>query len=306
MLRLGWMGEAEGAIEYRWLPRPAARSAGQTPYAPIDYARETSAPRLRTPPPVGDRVGGVVFSKPAAGSEPAWEHKQAGVILVGEWWGVDTHVLRLGRSIAAAGFDVVCLDVFRDGPEAIPVDVTRSYHTEDGLRDAFAESAHKMKTCDWSSALVDVAAAAEWLRQGVPGPAARTGSDSVAIVGCSFGAVLALLAAASRKAHGRNDDAVLDDTLPAPVDAAVAFYGLPEGRFTGGSACFWDPARVAVPCQLHFPSAAPGLAGFDDVSRGRALLDELRAAPAARAWSGRSHELHEYLVRPCRETEQVE
>ena len=298
------MGEAaEGAIEYRWLPRPAARPAGLTPYAPID-APETSAPRrLRNPPPVGDRVGGVVFPKPAAGPEPAREQKQAGVILVGEWWGIDSHVLQLGRSIAAAGFDVVCLDIFRDGPGAIPVDVRRRYHTAEGLRDAFAESAHKMKTCDWASALVDVAAAAEWLRheEGGAGTAGRARSDSVAVVGCSFGAVLALLAAAaSRTADQSNDDAVCEDTLPPPpVDAAVAFYGLPEDRFTGGSARLWDAARVGVPCQLHFPSAAPGLEGFDDVARGRALLDELRAAAAG---SGRSHELHEYLVRPCRHT----
>ena len=116
--------------------------------------------------------------------------------------------------------------------------------------------------------------------------------------GLAYAALLA--AAASRTADQSNDDAVCEDTLPPPpVDAAVAFYGLPEDRFTGGSARLWDAARVGVPCQLHFPSAAPGLEGFDDVARGRALLDELRAAAAG---SGRSHELHEYLVRPCRHT----
>ena len=68
------------------------------------------------------------------------------------------------------------------------------------------------------------------------------------------------------------------------VDAVVAFYGLPDDRFTGGAARLWDAARVRVPCQLHFPSAAPGLEGFDDVAEARALLPAL--APGS--------ELHEY------------
>jgi dienelactone hydrolase len=158
-----------------------------------------------------------------------------------------------------------------------------------------------MRTCDWASALVDVAAATAWLRGGGPtGTDANTASESVAIMGCSFGAVLALLAAASRTTEFSSDDTPLGGRLDnqrccAPVNAAVAFYGLPDDRFTGGSASLWDPAQIAVPCQLHFPSAAPGLDGFDDVSRGRELLEKLQANVGAP--SGLSHELHEYLVR---------
>jgi dienelactone hydrolase len=302
------VGATEGAIgdswHYRWLPRPPAEPADRTPYAPCSEAAPDAATasfRLLRPPLIGDRVGGPVFA--AAVQDTAAEKespaKRRSVIVVGEWWGIDTHVLQLGRTLAAAGFDVLCLDIFRDGPEAIPVDVTRSYDTTRGLREAFTESAHKMSTCDWTSALVDVAAAAAWLRHGGPtGTDAKTASDSVAIVGCSFGAVLALLAAASSTAERASDTRgrADDQRCSIPINAAVAFYGLPDDRFTGGSASLWDPEHVAVPCQLHFPSAAPGLDGFDDVSRGRELLGKL-PEPNVGQPGGGSHELHEYLVR---------
>lgn len=295
-------GEVEGSLqhgEYVWLPRPAATPAHATPYAPLEHATAAET-RLLTPPRVGSQVGAVHFAAlpEAAGSQRA---KAAGVVLVGEWWGIDTHALEIGRGVAAAGFNVLCLDIFRDGPAAIPVDATRSYDTSAGLESAFVESAHKMQTCDWCSALVDVAAAAEWLRQ-------RTASaqmedlvvnDRVGIVGCSFGAVLALLAA-TRLTLKHSGPSTVDKEggeLPsASVNAAVAFYGLPDDGFTGGSGRLWDPGRVVAPCQLHFPSAAPGLEGFDDVSKGRELLDAMRKGTTA-AHDGGSHELHEYLVR---------
>ena len=144
---------------YRWLPRPPATPSDRTPYAPMPTETRdavsgevTKSSRLVEPPPVGDCVGCVVFSAVAAADETvevqARDAKHCGVILVGEWWGIDTHVLKLGRSLACAGFDVLCLDVFRDGPGAIPVDLTRGYDTPVGLQCTFQESAHKMKTCN--------------------------------------------------------------------------------------------------------------------------------------------------------------
>jgi dienelactone hydrolase len=336
-----------GGGQYVWLPRPAAVPEGRTPFAAMDPATAagqqegggaTAAAaaaaaalplRLRAPPAVGSRIGGVFFPTTATPEL----HSSGSVIVVGEWWGIDSHVLQLARHLAAAGFDVLCLDVLRDGPRAIPVDVTRGYETAEGLAAAFAESAHKMKTCDWRSALVDVGAAADWLRsrrrqqrltQAAAAAAEEEAAEAVAveerrngvgILGCSFGAVLALLSAAGHETAGDPAVAAMSSGVapsPPPVEAAVAFYGLPDERFTGGAVRLWEPAWVQAACQLHFPSAAPGLEGFDDAAKGRELLELLEVeeggggggggGAGAGAGGGKRHELYEYTVHPCETT----
>ena len=333
-----------GGGQYVWLPRPAAVPEGRTPFAAMDPATAagqqegggaTAAAaaaaaaaalplRLRAPPAVGSRIGGVFFPTTATPEL----HSSGSVIVVGEWWGIDSHVLQLARHLAAAGFDVLCLDVLRDGPRAIPVDVTRGYETAEGVAAAFAESAHKMKTCDWRSALVDVGAAADWLRSRrrqqrlTQAATAAAGEEAVAaveerrngvgILGCSFGAVLALLSAAGHETAGDPAVAAMSSGVapsPPPVEAAVAFYGLPDERFTGGAVRLWEPAWVQAACQLHFPSAAPGLEGFDDAAKGRELLELLEvveeggvAGGVGGAGGGKRHELYEYTVHPCETT----
>ena len=84
------------------------------------------------------------------------------MIVVGEWWGVDSAALQLAERLAASasstsppnrkltpsppltdsvceqlGVRAIVLDIFRDGPEEIPVDLKRHYDTPEGLASAF-------------------------------------------------------------------------------------------------------------------------------------------------------------------------
>lgn len=162
--------------EDRW-PRPATRprrqgSAGSTRWyrgrrapaadgGPVAAALPAALPprRLSDPPPVGDFVGCVLFPPPAA---PHPGKSGGGVIVVGEWWGVDSAALQLAERLAASasstsppnrkltpsppltdsvceqlGVRAIVLDIFRDGPEEIPVDLKRHYDTPEGLASAF-------------------------------------------------------------------------------------------------------------------------------------------------------------------------
>ena len=111
----------------------------------------------------------MLFVPPAA---PTPARNGGGVIVVGEWWGIDSAALQLAAQLAdSLGVRVFALDVFRDGQKEIPVDLKRGYETPEGLARAFGESAHKMATCDWASAVEDVGAVAAWLKQRQPSEA---------------------------------------------------------------------------------------------------------------------------------------
>ena len=74
-----------------WVGLPLGAS---TPYAATASAAEGEPPPSRTlshPPTVGDTVGGVLFPAATGAGPPS------AVIVVGEWWGVDSHTLQCLR-----------------------------------------------------------------------------------------------------------------------------------------------------------------------------------------------------------------
>ena len=280
-------------MQYTRVPRPTSTAL---PFEPL---LSSSLPRLRTPVPLGSCSAGLLFapSAPSAAAGTASGSSVVvgvpGVILVGEWWGIDTHIINLARNLAAAAECVVfCLDFYRDGADALPVDEARKFANADVLAEAYVECAHKMRTANWMGAVQDVDAISSWLldeRHGRDSAVAQPEFHalkgiivrSVHVVGASFGAVVSLLAAE----HCRR------------IDSVVAFYGLPDAQHTGGAASVFTPENVAVPCQLHFPTSSP-IPGFDDLAAARSLLPRLgrskllphhsTAAPAGH------HELIEY------------
>ena len=91
----------------------------------------------------------------------------------------------------------------------------------------------------------------------------------VVIVGCSFGAVLALLSA-------QTQPTATGVAAPPDLRAAVAFYGLPDVKHTGGSLGLWSPARVVSPSAI-MPAVACGPWIFSD----RLLVVAVHPLPAA-------------------------
>jgi dienelactone hydrolase len=199
-----------------------------------------AVPGLCTPAVASDASCGLWFEPcDHASSAERLVGARTGVVLVGEWWGIDSHTIGLAKVLASHGLAVFCLDFFRDGAQALPVDETRNYSNSACLETAFVESAHKMRTANWSAAVEDVRAVCSWLRGRGAGAGASSDSGppvhgrvgSVVVMGASFGAVVSLLCASSSDGSGDGEGSF--------VDAAIGFYGLPDATHTGGAIRQW-------------------------------------------------------------------
>jgi carboxymethylenebutenolidase len=128
------------------------------------------------------------LAKPDAGTGP-------GVLVIQEWWGLDSGIKATTERLAAAGFVAMAPDL---------------YHGELAEHDEMDKAAHLMQSMPPDRAGRDMSGAVDYLA----GHPAVT-SASIGVVGFCMGGMLAFLIAANR---------------PDLVKAVVAFYGFPQGN----------------------------------------------------------------------------
>jgi carboxymethylenebutenolidase len=126
--------------------------------------------------------------RPPNGSGP-------GVVVVQEWWGLDTGIKTSAERLADAGFVALVPDL---------------YHGELAEHTEMDKAAHLMSTLPADRAARDMSGAVDFLA----GNEAVT-SDGIGVVGFCMGGMLAWLLATNR---------------PDQVKAVVSFYGFPQGE----------------------------------------------------------------------------
>lgn len=127
------------------------------------------------------------LATPAGGSGP-------GVLVVQEWWGLDSGIKEMTDRLAADGFVALAPDL---------------YHGELAGHDEMDKAAQLMQAMPADRAGRDMSSAVDFLA----GHASVT-SDGIGVVGFCMGGMLAFILAANR---------------PDKVRAAVPFYGYPQG-----------------------------------------------------------------------------
>jgi carboxymethylenebutenolidase len=128
------------------------------------------------------------LAKPAAGSGP-------GVLVIQEWWGLDSGIKEMADRLATAGFVALAPDL---------------YHGKLAGHDEMDKAAHLMQSMPPDRAGRDMSGAVDYLSSH---PAVT--STSIGVVGFCMGGMLAFLIAANR---------------PDKVKAVVPFYGFPQGN----------------------------------------------------------------------------
>lgn len=134
----------------------------------------------------GDRAPGYLVL-PASGSGP-------GVVVIQEWWGLDSGIRTMADRLAEAGFVALAPDLYRG---------------ELAGHDEMDKAAELMGALPPDRAARDLSGAVDFLA----GHDATTG-DGLGIVGFCMGGMLTFLLAALR---------------PDRITAAVPFYGFPQG-----------------------------------------------------------------------------
>src|SRR6476620_1724503 len=127
------------------------------------------------------------LARPKSGSGP-------GVLVVQEWWGLDSGIKEMADRLAAAGFVALAPDL---------------YHGELAGHDEMDKAAQLMQSLPPDRAGRDMSGAVDHLA----GLDAVT-SDGIGVVGFCMGGMLALIIAANR---------------PDQIRAVVPFYGFPQG-----------------------------------------------------------------------------
>lgn len=126
--------------------------------------------------------------KPPDGTGP-------GVVVVQEWWGLDSGIKEMAERLGAAGFVALVPDL---------------YHGELAAHDEMDRASQLMQELPPDRAARDMSGAVDYLA----GHEAVT-NDEIGVVGFCMGGMLALILAAQR---------------PDKIRAAVAFYGFPQGE----------------------------------------------------------------------------
>jgi carboxymethylenebutenolidase len=126
--------------------------------------------------------------KPSGGSGP-------GVLVMQEWWGLDSGIKEMAERLGAAGFVALVPDL---------------YHGELAAHDEMDKAAHLMQSLPPDRAARDMSGAVDYL---VRHDAVT--SAGIGVVGFCMGGMLAFMIAANR---------------PDEVKAVVAFYGFPQGE----------------------------------------------------------------------------
>jgi carboxymethylenebutenolidase len=124
---------------------------------------------------------------PASGSGP-------GVLVIQEWWGLDSTTKEMTDRLGAAGFVALAPDL---------------YHGELAAHDEMDKAARLMQSLPPDRAGRDMSAAVDYLANH-----SAVTSDGIGVVGFCMGGMLSFIIAANR---------------PDKVNAVVAFYGFPQG-----------------------------------------------------------------------------
>jgi len=124
---------------------------------------------------------------PSAGSGP-------GVLVIQEWWGLDSGIKEMTERLGAAGFVALAPDL---------------YHGELAAHDEMDKAAHLMQSLPADRAARDMSGAVDYL-----GSHPSVTSDGIGVVGFCMGGMLSFIIAANR---------------PDKVKAVVPFYGFPQG-----------------------------------------------------------------------------
>ena len=125
--------------------------------------------------------------KPASGSGP-------GVLVIQEWWGLDSGIKTMADRLGAAGFVALAPDL---------------YHGELAAHDEMDKAAHLMQSLPPDRAGRDMSGAVDYLANH---PAVT--SKGIGVVGFCMGGMLSFIIAANR---------------PDTIKAVVPFYGFPQG-----------------------------------------------------------------------------
>jgi len=137
--------------------------------------------------PSNGSVASGYLVKPPAGSGP-------GVLVIQEWWGLDSGIKEMTDRLGAAGFVALAPDL---------------YHGQLAAHDEMDKAAHLMQTMPPDRAGRDMSGAVDYLASH-----AAVTSDGIGVVGFCMGGMLAFIIAANR---------------PDKVKALVPFYGFPQG-----------------------------------------------------------------------------
>ena len=125
------------------------------------------------------------LAEPASGTGP-------GVLVIQEWWGLDSGIKHWADRLAAAGFVALAPDL---------------YHGELAAHDEMDKAAHLMQSLPADRAGRDMSGAVDYL-------SANSTGKGIGVVGFCMGGMLSFLIAANR---------------PDKVKALVPFYGFPQG-----------------------------------------------------------------------------
>jgi carboxymethylenebutenolidase len=162
----------------------------------------------------GHRASGYLVTPPTG--------RGPGVLVIQEWWGLDSGIKEMADRLGAAGFVALAPDL---------------YHGELAAHDEMDKAAHLMNAMPADRAARDMSGAIDYLA----GHPAVTGAK-LGVVGFCMGGMLAFLIAASR---------------PDKVAAVVPFYGFPQGA----SEPDWSKLTAAISGHMaekddFFPPAA--------------------------------------------------
>jgi carboxymethylenebutenolidase len=162
----------------------------------------------------GNKASGYLAT-PASGSGP-------GVLVIQEWWGLDSGIKEMTNRLAQAGFVALAPDL---------------YHGELAGHDEMDKASHLMQSLPADRAGRDMSGAVDYLSAH---PAVT--SKGIGVVGFCMGGMLAFIIAANR---------------PDKVKAVVPFYGFPQGA----SEPDWSKLTAAISGHMaendsHFPPEA--------------------------------------------------
>ena len=137
--------------------------------------------------PSNGHVAAGYLVTPAAGSGP-------GILVIQEWWGLDSGTREMADRLGAAGFVALAPDL---------------YHGELAAHDEMDKAAQLMGSLPPERAGRDMSGAVDYLSSH-----SAVTSDGIGVVGFCMGGMLSFLIAANR---------------PDKVKALVPFYGFPQG-----------------------------------------------------------------------------
>jgi carboxymethylenebutenolidase len=118
----------------------------------------------------------------------------SGVLVIQEWWGLDSGIKEMADRLGAAGFVALAPDL---------------YHGQLAAHDEMDKAAHLMQSLPPDRAARDMSSAVDYLSSH-----STVTSNGIGVVGFCMGGMLAFIIAANR---------------PDKVKAVVPFYGFPKG-----------------------------------------------------------------------------